>query len=313
MTRKLPPLNSLRAFESAGRHRSFTDAAGELHVTPAAIGHQIRALEEHFGQKLFVRTTRKVEMTDAARQALPLLTQGFDLLAEASKRLSPRVTSRILNLTVEPDFAIRWLVHRLGNFQTSHPDWEVRLATSHELVNLVERGFDMGIRYGDGKYQGLNAHKLGHEEVFPVCSPALMSGPHPINTPNDLRWHTLIHEEWIMPMEQAWPSWNMWLKAASADGVNPDRGTRVTNSSLAIEAAIAGHGVALSNTALVADALAKGSLVRPFDVALSTPLHLAYYVVYPEELSRETKIVAFRDWLLDSFAATETLTRSDSG
>ena len=296
--RKLPPLSALRAFESAAHHLSFTEAAAELHVTPAAVGHQIRSLEDYFGQKLFLRSTRKVELTEAARWALPLVTQGFDLLAEGSERMIAPVTSPVLNLTVEPDFAVRWLVHRLDDFQESSPEWEVRLGTSHELVDLTRSDFDMGIRYGDGDYPGLNVHRLGQEEVFPVCSPALMQGPHPIREPNDLRWHTLLHEEWSMPLEQAWPSWKMWLKAVGADRVDPGPGTRFTSSNLAIEAAIAGHGVALSNSALVGNDIERGKLVRPFAEEFSTPLKLAYFLAYPPSREQEPKIQAFRDWIL---------------
>ncbi len=304
--RKLPPLKALRAFESAARHLSFTKAAAELHVTPAAIGHQIRALEDYFGQKLFERSTRKVEMTDIARWVLPVVTQGFDLLAEGGDRLVAPVTNPILNMTVEPDFAVRWLVQRLDNFQQLHPEWEVRLGTTYELVDLTQRDIDMGIRYGDGAYAGLSAHLLGQEQVFPVCSPALMQGPHPIREPNDLRWHALIHDEWSMPLEQAWPSWKMWLKAAGADQVDPDPGTRFTSSNLTIEAAIAGQGVALSSTALVSNDIEHGLLVKPFEEKLSTPLQLAYYVVYRPELEFEPKVVAFRDWILARYGATQT-------
>ena len=301
--RKLPPLGALRAFESAAHHLSFTEAAAELHVTPAAIGHQIRSLEDYFGQKLFIRSTRKVELTEVARWALPRVTQGFDSLAEASDRLMAPVTNPVLNLTVEPDFAVRWLVHRLDDFQQVNPEWEVRLGTSHAVVDLTRSDMDMGIRYGDGNYPGLNVHKLGQEEVFPVCAPSIMQGSHPIRKPNDLRFHTLLHEEWVMPLEQAWPSWKMWLKAVGADQVDPDPGTRFTSSNMAIEAAIAGQGVALSNSALVSRDIERGKLVRPFAQEYSTPLKLAYYLVYPSIHEREPKIIAFRDWLLKAYCA----------
>ena len=127
-----------------------------------------------------------------------------------------------------------------------------------------------------------------------------MEGPHPIREPNDLRHHTLLHEEWTMPLEQAWPSWKMWLKAVGADQVDPDPGTRFTSSNMAIEAAIAGQGVALSNSALVNNDIERGNLVRPFAAEYSTPLQLAYYLVYPSSREQEPKIVAFRDWILEA-------------
>jgi len=297
MSRKLPPLNAIRAFESTARHLSFTAAAAELHVTPAAVGHQVRALEDYFGQKLLDRSTRRVELTDVARWVLPIITQGLDLLAEAGDRLMAPKSSAVLTLSVEPDFAARWLVQRLEGFHQQYPDWEVRLDASLNLVNLSERSIDMAIRYGDGNYPGLRVHKLGYEEVFPVCAPLLMEGTKGIREPDDLRWHMLLHEDWVLQAEQVWPSWKMWLKAVGATKVDPDPGTHFSSASLAIQAAIAGHGVVLSSTALVADDLEAGRLVRPFGKQYRTRLDMGYFLVYLEESEMDPKIVAFRDWL----------------
>ncbi len=302
MSRKLPPLNAMRAFEATARHLSFTAAAAELHVTPAAVGHQVRALEEYFGQKLLDRSTRRVELTDVARWVLPVITQGLDLLAEAGDRLMAPKSNAVLTLSVEPDFAVRWLVQRLEGFHQQYPDWEVRLDASINLVDLSERSIDMAIRYGDGNYPGLRVHKLGHEEVFPVCAPALMEGSKRIREPDDLRWHMLLHEDWVLRAEQVWPSWKMWLKAAGATKVDPDPGTHFSSASLAIQAAIAGHGVVLSSTALVADDLAGGRLVRPFGERYSTRLDMGYFLVYLEGSEIDPKIKGFRDWLLTTYA-----------
>lgn len=305
MTRKLPPLKALRAFEATARHLSFTGAADELHVTPAAIGHQVRALEDYFGQKLFIRSTRKVELTDVARWVLPTVSQGFELLAEAGERLTAPVIGPALNLTVEPGFAARWLVQHLEGFQQLYPGRDVRLSAGYDLVDFGERHYDMGIRFGDGRYPGLKVHRLGLEEVFPVCSPALMEGANAIREPNDLRHHTLLHEDWVMANEQVWPNWKMWLKATGADRVDSDPGPHFSNSALAIQAAIGGQGVALSSTALVADDLAAGRLLRPFGEQFKTQLETAYFLVYLPEVEREPKIVAFRDWLLEEYGETE--------
>ena len=303
MSRKLPPLNALRAFESTARHLSFTAAAAELHVTPAAVGHQVRALEDYFGQKLFDRNTRRVQLTDVARWVLPVITQGLDLLAEAGDRLMAPKTSAVLTLSVEPDFAARWLVQHLEGFHRRYPGWEVRLDANLKLANLSDRNIDMAIRYGDGNYPGLRVHKLGLEEVFPVCAPALMEGTKGIREPDDLRWHSLLHEDWVMQEEQVWPSWKMWLKAAGATRVDPDPGTHFSTSSLTIQAAIAGQGVALASTALVADALEAGVLVRPFGEQYRTPLDMAYFLVYLEQAEMDPKIVDFRDWLLTEYSS----------
>jgi len=304
MKRKLPSLKALQAFEATARHLSFTEAADELHVTPAAIGHQVRALEDYFGQKLLIRSTRKVELTEVARWVLPVISQGFDLLAEAGERLKAPDTSPALSLTVEPGFAARWLVQHLESFQRLHPEWDVRLSAGYDLVDLSERRFDLGIRFGDGRYPGLRIHRLGLEEVFPVCSPTLMQGPKAIREPNDLRHHTLLHEDWVMANEQVWPNWNMWLKATGADRVDPNPGPHYSNSELAIEAAIGGQGVALSSTAMVADDLTTGRLVRPFGEQFKTQLETAYFLVYLPEVQNEPKIAAFRDWLLEEYGKT---------
>ena len=304
MSRKLPPLKALRVFESAARHLSFTAAAEELNVTPAAIGHQVRALEDYFGQQLLRRSTRKVELTDVARWVLPTIGQGFDLLADAGERLMAPETGSALNLTVEPAFASRWLVQHLESFQQQFPDWDVRLSATYDLVDLAEARFDMGIRFGDGQYPDLTVHRLGLEEVFPVCSPELMQSHGPIREPNDLREVTLLHEDWVMANEQVWPSWKMWLKATGADAVNPDPGPRYSNSALAIQAALNGQGVALSSTALVADDLAAGKLICPFGDRFTTQLNTAYYLVYEADAERDPKVAAFRDWLLTEYEKT---------
>ena len=309
MSRKLPPLKALRAFESTARHLSFTEAADELHVTPAAIGHQVRALEDYFGQKLLIRSTRKVELTDVARWALPIVSQSFDLLAEAGERLTAPVIGPALNLTVEPGFAARWLVQHLEGFQQLYPGRDVRLSAGYDLVDFRQRSFDMGIRFGDGRYPGLMVHRLGLEEVFPVCSPALMEGSKAIRKPGDLSQHTLLHEDWVMANEQVWPSWKMWLKATGADRVDPNPGPHFSNSALAIQAAIGGQGVALSSTAMVTDDLAASRLVRPFGEEFKTQLETAYFLVYLPEVEHEPKIVAFRDWLKEEYY--ETARRSE--
>jgi len=301
MSRKLPPLNALRAFESTARHLSFTAAAAELHVTPAAVGHQVRALEDYFGRKLLNRNTRRVELTDEARWVLPVITQGFDLLAEVAERLMTSTSDAFLTLSVEPDFAARWLVQRLEGFHQLCPEWEVRLDASLKVADLAERKIDMAIRYGDGNYPGLKIHRLGYEEVFPVCAPALLKGPKGIRDPDDLRWHLLLHEDWVLQEQQVWPSWKMWLKAAGATRVDPGPGTHFSSASLAIQAAISGHGVVLSSTALVADDLAGGRLVRPFGEQYRTRLDMGYFLVYLEESAADPKIVAFRDWLLSEY------------
>jgi LysR family glycine cleavage system transcriptional activator len=301
MARKLPPLKALQSFESTARHLSFTAAAEELHVTPAAVGHQVRALEEYFGQKLLIRSTRQVEMTEIARWVLPVITQGLDLLSEAGERLMASKSNPLVNLSVNPGFAARWLVQHLDGFHQQSPEWEVRLSATVQLVDLTKGQYDIGIRYGDGNYPGHKVHRLGREEVSPVCSPALMEGEKGIREPNDLRWHTLLHEDWALSNEEVWPSWRMWLKATGADQVDPSPGPHLSSAELALQAAIAGQGVALSSTTLIAEDLKAGRLVRPFGEHFKTKVDTGYFLVYLEEAENEPKIVAFRDWLLAEY------------
>ena len=271
-------------------------------MTPAAVGHQVRSLEDYFGQKLLHRSTRKVELTEVAGRVLPSISQGLDLLADAGERLMAPQGGPALNLTVEPAFASRWLVQHLENFQQRFPGCDVRLSASYDLVDLDERRYDMAIRFGDGQYPSLVVHRLGLEEVFPVCSPALLAEHGEIREPNDLRGITLLHEDWVMANEQVWPSWKMWLKATGADDVNPEPGPHYSNAALAVEAAITGQGMALSSTALVADDLASGRLVCPFGDRFTTQLTTAYYLVHREQVSDDPKVAAFRDWLLAEYA-----------
>lgn len=302
MSRQLPSLIGLRAFEAAARHLSFSKAAEELNVTPAAVGHQIRALESYFGRSLFERSTRKVKPTAIAVWALPVLTQGFDYIEEAAARLRESNPAGLLNLAVESTFAAKWLLGRLHRFGENHPEWEVRLNASQSLADLNRFDVDMAIRYGGGRYLGMVAEKLFDEEVFPVCSPRLLRGKHALRTPEDLKWHTLLHEEWVVQGEDAWPDWRTWLKAAGVLGVDAGRGPRFNDSSLTIQAAINGNGVMLAGSVLVRDDLAAGRLVRPFGPGVATQADLAYYVVYPEGTEQQPKIKAFRDWLFSECA-----------
>lgn len=301
MKRKLPPLKAIQSFEATARHLSFTAAAEELNVTPAAIGHQVRALEDYFGQKLLNRSTRQVEMTEEARWVLPVITQGLDLLADAGARLMATKSTPLINISVNLGFASRWLVQHMDGFHQQSPEWDVRLSTTNKLVDLKKRDYDMCIRYGDGIYPGLTVHRLGEEEVSPVCSPELLEGERAIREPNDLRWHTLIHEDWVISNEQVWPSWRMWLQAAGADRVDPKPGPHLSQASLAVQAAIAGQGVALSSTAMIADDLKSGRLVRPFGEYYRTRVDSGYFLVYLEEAENNPKVVAFRDWLLAEY------------
>lgn len=295
MTRRLPPLNALRAFEAAGRHLSLTKAAEELHVTPAAIGHQIKALEDYLGVPLFRRLNRGLLLTDAGQACLPGLREGFDRLAAAVERARTQHQRRPLTVSVAPSFAAKWLVPRLERFREAHPGIDVRIDASTRLVDFQGEDIDLGIRYGPGNYSGLHVERLLTEEVFPVCSPHLLKGTHPLRIPADLRWHTLLHVDTDI-QDSPWPDWTTWLLSAGVSDIDATRGPRFSLSSMAVQTAIEGHGVVLGSSVLVADDLAAGRLIRPFEH--STPVNFAYYLVCLETRAEQPRIAAFRDWLL---------------
>jgi len=295
MSRRLPPLNALRAFEAAARHLSFTKAAAELNVTPAAISHQIKALEEIVGAPLFKRLTRALALTKRGRDALPVLSEGFDLLDDAATLLTDTPDNDIFTVTTAPAFAAKWLVPRLDEFQEFNPGINVRIDASITLVDLRVDNIDVAIRYGSGDYPGHLAERLFDEEIFPVCSPKLMSGPHPLKRPEDLAHHILLHSGYAKT-DRAYPEWRMWLKSAGAQDVDWRKGPEFSHENMTVQAALAGHGVALVNTSLVSDDLASGALVRPFALSLQTDF--AYYLVIPTETVDRPAVSAFRKWLL---------------
>lgn len=289
MVGRLPPLTALRVFESAARHLSFTRAAQELNVTQAAVSHQVKALEEWLGLKLFRRLNRSLLLTDAGQAYLPTVREGFERLIEGTDRLRRRDRGGVLTVTAVASFVAKWMVPRLGRFQEKHPEIDVRISTEVRMIDFAREDFDMGIRYGGGAWPGLRVDHLMAEDVFPVCSPGLLAGPRPLNEPADLRHHTLLHDE----MRE---DWRMWLLAAGVDGVDPARGPGFSQSSTVVQAAIQGLGVALGRSVLVADDLAAGRLVKPFDVSL--PSRYGYYAVCSPSAADRPKIAAFRDWLL---------------
>ncbi len=289
MVRRLPSLNALRAFEAAARHLSFTRAAEELHVTQAAISHQVKALEEHLGRKLFRRLNRALLLTDDGQAYLPSVSRAFTLLNDATSDLLTTQAPGPLTVSALPSFAARWLVPRLGRFRQIRPDIDLRIDPSAALSDFAGGDVDVGIRYGRGKYPGMRADWLMTEDIFPVCSPALLEGPHPLQDPGDLEHQVLLHDD-------GHGDWRTWLLAAGADRVDATRGPIFTDSSMLIQAAMAAQGVALARGVLAADELAAGRLVRPF--TLSLPTEYAYYLVCPINTAEQPKIAAFRDWLL---------------
>ena len=304
MSRRLPPLNSLRAFEAAARHLSFKKAAGELHVTPAAVSHQVRTLEEYCGAPLFHRLARALRLTEAGQAALPPLREGFDKLAEAAEAMRAEERVGILTISVAPSFGAKWLIPRLDRFHAAHPEFDVRIDATDALVTFAGDGVDVALRYGRGAYRNLRSECLMPEVSLPVCSPRLLERDPPLRRPDDLRHHTLLHVQWKMEDDAA-PNWRMWLRAAGVEGVDAERGPRFSVEGMALEAAIAGQGVALASAAVVEGDLEAGRLVRPFPPSASQATAFSYYLVYPEVKAGDPKVIAFRDWVLAEVARGE--------
>lgn len=297
-------LNALRAFEASARHQSFSAAAAELHVTPAAVGQLVRALEEWLGTPLFHRGVSgraRLVPTEVAERALPDIRAGFDRLTLGLERLKEESASGVLTVTVSPAFAAKWLLPRIDRFQAVWPDTDVRLDTSLRPVDFVAQRVDIGVRYGTGSWPGLKADKLVDEEVYPVCSPALLRGPVPFIEPGDLSRATLIHDL-SMDGHAGFPTWGAWLQKAGVTDIATTRGLRINNSAAVLQAAIEGHGVALARSVMAHDDVAAGRLVRLFpEIAFAS--ELAYYVVYRAECSSLPRLAAFREWLLAEAAA----------
>jgi LysR family transcriptional regulator, glycine cleavage system transcriptional activator len=286
----LPSLNGLRAFESAARHMSFSKAAEELHVTQTAISHQIRKLEEQLGIRLFVRQVRAVALTREGQDYLPAVAAAFEDLRRATARLARPRERRILTVSALPSLAAKWLVPRLGAFQAAHPGIEVRITTSMHLVEFRREQVDMAIRHGHGQWPGLRADWLMSEDIFPVCSPALLEGPNALRRLEDLARYTLLG---TAHNQDEWP---LWLTAAGLPVSLIRRSLTFDLSLMAYQAAIDGVGVALGRTPLVEADLAAGRLVIPF--GLPQPATAGYYVVSPQASADLPDIALFRSWLL---------------
>ncbi|WP_331375658.1 transcriptional regulator GcvA [Sinorhizobium chiapasense] len=292
-------LNALRAFEASARHGSFSGAGEELNVTAAAVGQMVRGLEEWLGMPLFQRTATgktRLTLTENAERTLPDIRAGLDRLGIGLERLRDSATGGILNVTVSPAFAAKWLLPRIDRFQGRCPDTDIRLETSLKLVDYRAQGIDIGVRYGDGNWPGLVAEKLMDEEIFPVCSPAF-SDLDNLTEPADLTRTTLIHDLSVDPAI-GFVTWDMWLQAAGVPEGQPQRGMRIDNSAAVLQAAIEGRGVALARSILARDDLAAGRLKRLFP-AVQVPSKLAYYVVYRAEYASLLKLRTFRDWLIE--------------
>lgn len=293
--RRLPSLSALRAFEAAARHGSFKRAAEELAVTPTAISHQIRSLEEHVGFAMFERRTRKIVLTAAGAELFPVLRDGLDAFAAMLDRLAQRRSRTQVTISATTAFTARWLVPRVARFQAMHPDIDLHLQASDEVVDLHHAGADLAIRYGQGPYPGFTAEELLVDRFAPVANPLLR-----VTSPADMASVPIIEFEWRRH-HPANPTWKRWFEAAGLGATTAPAQLRFSDESHAIQSAIAGQGIALASLVLVADEIAAGRLVQPFGPIL--PAHRHHLLMQTDPLP--PPVMAAAEWLrVEAHAAT---------
>ena len=291
MLRSLPPLNALRAFEAAARHCSFSRASEELHVTPAAISHQVKALEARLGVRLFRRLPRALHLTAEGQALLPELRDAFNRLANAVERASARSAHGRLTVSAVTTFALSWLVARLSHFTEAHPEIEVNLIATVQMTDFSRDDVDLVIRYGRGRWAETRQEKLFDDMLTPLCGKRWRRH---LARPNDLAKVPLL-------AVRGHDSWRTWLNAAGLTNLSFTTAQAFDSSRIAIDAAIAGAGIAVGNPVLHANLLAERRLVQPFD--LVAPSRDSYWLVCPAATADHPKIAAFRDWLLAETAA----------
>jgi len=298
MPTRLPPLNSLKAFEAAARHLSFTRAAEELYVTQAAVSHQIKTLEEFLSIKLFLRKNRSLLLTEEGQSYYLDIKDIFVSLHEATDRLLAKGAKGVITVALPPSFAIQWLVPRISQFSAIHPEIDVRITAVDYDEGFLTDDIDVAIYYGRGRWSGLNAHKLHTEYLTPVCSPMLFQGDKPLEKLDDLKHHTLLHDS-------SRSAWKDWIRQFNILGVNVNQGPIFSHSMLVLQAAALGQGIALAHSVLARPEIEAGRLVCPFVEKLVT--RNAYYLVCGESQAESGKIKAFREWLLSEIKQEQEL------
>jgi LysR family glycine cleavage system transcriptional activator len=283
---------------------SFSKAAQELHVTPAALSHQIRGLEEQLQLKLFHRRARSIELTEAARTIYPGIRTGFDAIREAVERLDRGKQDRMLVVSSTPGLTAKWLVPRLYKFLALHPDIETRITASVGYANFATDDVDVGIRLSSGVHPDLYVEKLSDEWLLPLCSPRLLEGEHPLGVAHDLKHFTLIQVD----LPGVVPTWTDWMEMAGLDGIDSTRGLRLNVADHALDAASEGVGVVLAYKMVAARDIALKRLIIPFGPEIPLPGR-AYYFVCAKGQEKRAPIKAFRDWIFSEMQETHATLR----
>jgi LysR family glycine cleavage system transcriptional activator len=298
-------MRALRTLEAAGRHLNFTRAADELGLTPAAVSHQIKEIEDQLGVALFARTSRSVRLTPPGAVLVEASGDAIALMSRAVARAQKLARGQsLLKVTADAHFAAKWLMRRLDHFRAIRPDIELRFDISYEVRDFEVDDVDVAIRFGTGQYPGVVAHRLFDNVIVPVCSPRLLQGRPPPQVPRDLFNYRLVHIEWSR-RGLTWPNWRMWMAAAGVDDFDEKQAVVFATSSDCIQAAIDGGAVALADFAMVAQDLSEGRLVQPFELGVRMAPEFAYHLVYPQAHAEDRHIVAFRDWMLDEASRTQ--------
>jgi LysR family glycine cleavage system transcriptional activator len=289
MARRLPPLNSLRSFEAAGRLLSITRAAAELAVTQAAVSHQVKALEKHLGVQLFRRLPRQLILTLAGEKLLPVVSESLDRISGTVAAIREDEVVDNLSVRLAPSFAAKWLSPRLRRFRDAQPHIALALKHSNDPVDFRRSNIDLAITYGRGDWPDVVAEKILCLDFFPICAPEYVRDDYPLHDVENLRHYTLLHDA-------TYDNWSAWLRLAGAVSVNPRHGTILDDTNVLMQAAIDGQGIALGSSIFVADQLANGRLVRPFDLVLESDY--AYYIVCPEAHLARPAVRAFQEWVM---------------
>jgi len=290
MARRLPPLNSLKSFEAAGRLLSFTRAAQELNVTQAAVSHQVKVIEEYLGISLFNRYPRRLSLTLQGKALLPEVIEAFDRVSSAISTIKLDQPSNTLSVRLAPSFAAKWLSPRLKYFWLQHPEIDLCLYHAHPAVDFEREDIDLAVTYGKGDWPGVVADALLSLDFYPVCTPAFMNNDKPLSDINNLHYYTLLHDA-------TYECWTDWLKLAGVDGINTRKGTIIDDTNVLIQAALDGQGVVLGSTTFVQDHLESGRLIKPFDITLRN--EFAYYVVCPPDHLNNPAVKIFKEWLME--------------
>ena len=283
----LPPLNWLRAFEAAARQLSFTHAAVELHLTQAAISKQVKMLELHVRQQLFVRLPRGLALTKSGEAYLPKVRDAFERLNFGTQEVFGRQRSPVVTVRCAVSFAVNWLAPRLPDFMAKHPKAKIRLVSSVWSVNNDANQFDLDIQYGTGHWRDADCYRLTHETLIPLCAASLGRA---LKIPSDLKEHNLLH---VIGYQDGWAT---WLSAAGVADVDPGGGFQCDTSLVAFELAQQGCGVALGRSSLIVKDLQAGRLIAPFDLAM--PVEEAFYLIKPAHGVFAPDANLFADWLI---------------